>query len=61
MLEVKESVDRSCLSCSSKSKTKEIKINRRSGIFANQNIISFNLCDKCLEQLAKEFSKYQEE
>lgn len=56
MLEVKESRD-ICISCCDKSKkTREISINRERGSY--KNIVTFSLCNECLNKLAREFHKF---
>lgn len=55
MLEVKENNNGICLSCCDKNKsTKEIIINTHKGI----NIVTFCLCNECLNKLAREFHKF---
>lgn len=58
MLEVKESKD-ICISCCDKSKpAREVLINRDGGCYKGSNIISFCLCNDCLNKLAREFNKF---
>ena len=53
MLETKFDCDETCLSCGDKEhKTVKISINRAK---EKDTIISFHLCKKCLNQLAREF------
>ena len=58
MLEVKESRD-VCISCCDKNKTaRKISINRDRGCYKGSNIVSFSLCNECLNKLAREFYKF---
>lgn len=55
MLEVSKSED-CCISCSGKNKaTREVSINRDKGSRKGENIVSFSLCNDCLNKLAREF------
>ena len=54
MLEVRKTRDRCILCCEAKP-AKEILINRDEGVHEKTNIVSFSLCDDCLDKLAKEF------
>lgn len=60
MLEVKNSNGRDiCISCCDRSKSaREISINRDGGTYKGSNIISFSLCNDCLNKLAREFVKF---
>lgn len=52
----KENEENACLSCGEKRKgTIKLQFNRKKN---GENIITFHLCRKCLEELAKEFQKY---
>lgn len=56
MLNVKFDCDEKCLSCSDKEhKTAKISINRMK---YGDNIVTFHLCRKCLNQLAREFHPF---
>ena len=59
MLEVKENNREICISCCDKNKSaREILINRDGGCFKGQNIVTFSLCNDCLNKLAREFVKF---
>lgn len=59
MLEIKSGTDYCCLSCSDKEHSSyEVKINRDKSEVNRENIITFNLCKKCLNKLAREFQPY---
>lgn len=56
MLDLQFDCDESCLSCGDKEhKTVKVRINRSK---IGDNIVSFNLCRKCLNELAREFYPY---
>lgn len=58
MLEVRESRD-ICISCCDKNKnTKKISINRDGSSHEGNNIVTFSLCNECLNKLAIEFHKF---
>lgn len=58
MLEVKKSRG-ICISCCDKNKpAREILINRDGGCYKGSNIVSFYLCNECLNKLAREFNKF---
>ncbi len=53
MLNIEYDCDESCLSCGDKEfKTVKISIDRSK---RDETIVSFHLCKKCLNQLAREF------
>ena len=53
MLDIKYDCEEGCLSCGDmKHKTIKININR---LKRDDNIVSFHLCKKCLNRLAREF------
>ena len=53
MLDTQYNCDESCLSCGNKEyKTIKVSISR---VKRDDNIVSFHLCKKCLNQLAREF------
>lgn len=57
MLEIKQS-EYTCISCCDKSKkAKKISIKRAGSSYKGNNIVSFSLCDECLNKLAIEFYK----
>lgn len=58
MLEVNNTTDKNCLSCGERVPVQEVKINRNGGVYKGQNIITLNLCNKCLCQLARDFRPY---
>lgn len=59
MLDVLDSNDRNCISCSEKTLCRTVRINRQSNNYNNgTNIITFSLCDNCLSTLATEFSLF---
>lgn len=59
MLEVKTGTDGCCLSCSDREcGTYEVKINRDKCEVNRENIITFNLCRKCMRKLAREFQTF---
>lgn len=56
MLEVTSESGHTCLSCGDKKhSTFEVKINRDKN---DENIITFNLCKKCMNKLAREFHPF---
>lgn len=58
MLEVKMSED-GCISCCEKGKpTRKININRDKGSHKGDNIVSFSLCNECLNKLARELQPF---
>lgn len=56
MLEVKNNSDYGCISCGCKKETKEISLSGKK--VRNSNIITFNLCNDCLRELAQEFKPF---
>lgn len=60
MLEVKNGNKRNiCISYCDKNKSaREISINRDGGLDKGSNIVSFSLCNECLNKLAREFHKF---
>ena len=48
-----------CISCCDENKpVRNISINRNGGIYKGSNIVSFCLCNDCLNKLAREFHKF---
>lgn len=55
MLTVKEDKRSICISCCDKTKSaKEVSINRDGSSYKGTNIVSFALCNDCLNKLARE-------
>lgn len=56
MLEVKEDKRAICIFCCDRNKsTKEVSICRDGSSYKGSIIVSFNLCNDCLNKLAREF------
>lgn len=58
LLEVKESSSICISCCDNKKATREISINRAESSQKGSNIVSFSLCNECLNKLAREFNKF---
>lgn len=58
MLEIKESSGICISCCDNKKAAREISINRAGSSHKGSSIVSFSLCNECLNKLAREFHKF---